>query len=183
MDERELKIQFNSEIAEGDPNVRVAFYANIGFFIEIAQMLEFNLRKLICYHNSVTEIEKEEITKERLKKICEENDEYYIKTYKDKFTLGRLTKELRNLSILQSNVLDNFDEINEYRILVVHKIFQNNIVVDKFKDAKYVMEYTNQRLLPMIEKVTAINKMVIKVIEAYKEDLHKYKNDVGIVVE
>lgn len=45
------------------------------------------------------------------------------------------------------------------------------------------MEYTNQRLLPMIEKVTAIIKMVIKVIEAYKEDLHKYKNDVGIVVE
>lgn len=69
MDERELKIQFNSEIAEGDPNVRVAFYANIGFFIEIAQMLEFNLRKLICYHNSVTEIEKGEITKERIKKI------------------------------------------------------------------------------------------------------------------
>lgn len=56
-------------------------------------------------------------------------------------------------------------------------------MVDKLKDAKYVMEYTNQRLLPMIEKVTAINKMVIKVIEAYKEDLHKYKNDVGIVVE
>lgn len=183
MGERELKIQFNSEIAEGDPNERVAFYANIGFFIEIAQMLEFNLRKLICYHNSVTEIEKGEITKERIKKICEENDEYYIKTYKDKFTLGKLTKELKNLSILQSNVLDNFDEINEYRILVVHKIFQNNIVVNKFKDAKYVMEYTNQRLLPMIEKATAINKMVIKVIEAYKEDLHKYKNDVGIVVE
>ena len=76
-------------------------------------MLEFNLRKLICYHNSVTEIEKGEITKERIKKICEENDEYYIKTYKDKVTLGRLTKELRNLSILQSNVLDKFDEINE----------------------------------------------------------------------
>ncbi len=61
MDERELTIQFNSDIAEGDSNARIAFYANIGFFIEIAQMLEFNLRKLICYHNSITEIEKEKI--------------------------------------------------------------------------------------------------------------------------
>lgn len=69
MDERELKIQFNSEIAEGDLNVRIAFYANIGFFIEIAQMLEFNLRKLICYHNSVTEIEKERLRKNASKKL------------------------------------------------------------------------------------------------------------------
>ena len=135
MDERELTIQFNSDIAEGDSNARIAFYANIGFFIEIVQMLEFNLRKLICYHNSVTEIETEEITQERVKKICDDNDKYYIKTYKDKFTLGRLTKELRNLDILQLDVLDVFDEINEYRILVVHKIFQNNIIVDNFNKA------------------------------------------------
>ena len=180
MDERELTIQFNSDIAEGDSNARIAFYSNIGFFIEIAQMLEFNLRKLICYYNSVTEIEKEKITQERVKKICDDNDKYYIKTYKDKFTLGRLTKELRNLSILQTDVLDIFDEINDYRILVVHKIFQNNIIVDKFKDSKYVMDYTNHRLLPMIDKVTAINKMVIKVIETYRDDLRKYKEEVGL---
>lgn len=179
MDERELTIQFNSDIAEGDSNARIAFYANIGFFIEIAQMLEFNIRKLICYYNSVTEIEKEKITQERVKKICDDNDKYYIKTYKDKFTLGSLTKELRNLAILQPDVLDVFDEINEYRILVVHKIFQNNIIVDKFKDSKYVMDYTNHRLLPMIDKVTAINKMVIKVIETYRDDLRKYKEEVG----
>ena len=49
MDERELTIQINLDIAEGDSNARIAFYANIGFFIEIAQMLEFNIRKLICY--------------------------------------------------------------------------------------------------------------------------------------
>lgn len=180
MDERELTIQFNSNIAEGDSNARIAFYANIGFFIEVAQMLEFNLRKLICYHNSVTEIEKEKITKERVKKICDDNDNYYIKTYKDKFTLGRLTKELRNLSILLTDVLDIFDEINDYRILVVHKIFQNNIIVDKFKDSKYVMDNTNQSLLPMIEKVININKMAIKMIEAYIDDLHKYKEEVGL---
>ena len=182
MDERELTIQFNSDIAEGDSNARIAFYANIGFFIEIAQMLEFNLRKLICYYNSVTEIEKEKITQERVKKICDDDDKYYIKTYKDKFTLGRLTKELRNLAILQPDVLDVFDEINEYRILVVHKIFQNNIIVDKFKDSKYVMDYTNHRLLPMIDKVTAINKMVIKVIETYRDDLRKYKEEVGLSI-
>jgi hypothetical protein len=42
------------------------------------------------------------------------------------------------------------------------------------------MDYMNQRLLPMIEKVTAINKMVIKVIDAYRDDLHKYKEEVGL---
>lgn len=93
-----------------------------------------------------------------------------------------MTKELRNLSILQTDVLDIFDEINEYRILVVHKIFQNNIIVDKFKDSKYVMDYTNHRLLPMIDKVTAINKMVIKVIETYRDDLRKYKEEVGLSI-
>mgnify|MGYP001059391512 FL=1 len=40
----------NSDIAKGDDYVRIAFYSNIGFFIEVAQMLEYNLRKLICYH-------------------------------------------------------------------------------------------------------------------------------------
>ena len=42
------------------------------------------------------------------------------------------------------------------------------------------MDYTNHRLLPMIDKVTAINKMVIKVIETYRDDLRKYKEEVGL---
>lgn len=42
------------------------------------------------------------------------------------------------------------------------------------------MDYTNQSLLPMIKKVININKMVIKMIEAYIDDLHKYKEEVGL---
>ena len=50
---KENIIQFNSDIAKGEDEVRIAFYANIGFFIEVAQIFEFNLRKLICYEMSV----------------------------------------------------------------------------------------------------------------------------------
>lgn len=57
-----IPIQFNSEIAKDNEEVRIAFYANTGFFIEVAQMLEFNLRKLLCYERSVKEIGREGIT-------------------------------------------------------------------------------------------------------------------------
>ena len=49
-------IQFNSDIAKESNETRISFYANIGFFIELAQMFEFNLRKLLCYELSVKEI-------------------------------------------------------------------------------------------------------------------------------
>ena len=68
-------IQFNSDIAKGNEAVRISFYANIGFFIEVAQMFEFNLRKLICYERSVKEIEQGEITKENVERICTRYDQ------------------------------------------------------------------------------------------------------------
>ena len=55
--EIEYTIQVDNNISTDDQEIRIAFYSNIGFFIEVAQMLEYNLRKLLCYHKSVTEIE------------------------------------------------------------------------------------------------------------------------------
>ena len=178
-----ITVQFNTNISEDDTDIRIAFYANIGFFIEIAQMLEFNLRKLICYYKSVTEIEESEITRKNVERICKSYDDYYDKTYKDKYTLGKLTKELRKVQVIDSKILDKFDEINNYRIQVVHMIFQNNIIVDKLKDSKYVLDYNQNRLIPMINITDETNGFVIKTINTYKETLREYKAQVGIDIQ
>ena len=98
MTENTISIQFNSNIANGNDNVRISFYANIGFFIEVAQMFEFNLRKLICYERTVKEIEQGAITKENVERICAKYDQYYYDTYlkKSKFTLGKLISKAKN---------------------------------------------------------------------------------------
>ena len=84
-------IQFNSDIAKDSTETRIAFYANIGFFIEVVQMLEFNLRKLLCYELSVKEIERNNaFTRETVEKTCDHYETYYLKTYKDQWTLGKL---------------------------------------------------------------------------------------------
>ena len=176
----EYQIQTNENISIDNPEIRVAFYANIGFFIEIAQMLEYNLRKLLCYYKSVTEIEEGAITKERIEFICMKYDEYYLKTYKEKFTLGKLKDELKCIQNLTDEILNIFKEINDYRILIVHQIFQNNISLDNFRNSKYVKEYMNKRLIPMTNKTIVVNDMVIDIINTYKDDLHKYKDQVGI---
>ena len=84
---------------------------------------------------------------------------------------------------LDKKVLKIFTEINDYRILVVHKLFQINVVVDKLRDSKNVLEYTNERLIPMTNKTKSVNDMVINIINAYKENLHTYKDQVGIEYE
>lgn len=179
----QVTVLFNSNISKENNEIRNAFYANIGFFIEIAQMLEFNLRKLICYYKSVTEIEATEITKENVEKICKSYDDYYDETYKAKYTLGRLTKELRKVQVIVSKILDKFDEINNYRIQVVHMIFQNNIIVDKLKDSKFVLSYNQDRLIPMIKITETTNNFVIQMINTYKESLRDYKTQVGIAIQ
>ena len=166
-----ITVQFNTNISEDDTDIRIAFYANIGFFIEIAQMLEFNLRKLICYHKSVTEIEATEITKENVEKICKSYDDYYDETYKAKHTLGRLTEGLRKVQVIDSKILDRFSEINKYRNQVVHMIFQNNIIVDKLKSSIYVFDYNQNRLIPMIKITEATNNFVIQMINSLKKSL------------
>lgn len=181
--EIEYTIQVDNNISTDDQEIRIAFYSNIGFFIEVTQMLEYNLRKLLCYHKSVTEIEEGDLTKERVETICKKYDDYYSKTYEEKYTLGKLTNQLNCIKQLDKKVLKIFTEINDYRILVVHKLFQINVVVDKLRDSKNVLEYTNERLLPMTNKTKSVNDMVINIINAYKENLHTYKDQVGIEYE
>lgn len=175
-----VTVHLNSGISRDNTEIRIAFYANIGFFIEIAQMIEMNLRKLICYYKSVTEIEATEITSENVEKIVKLYDDYYDKTFKDKYTLGKLTKELIKVQVIDSKILDMFDEINKYRIQVVHMIFQNNIIVKKLEDSKYVLEYNQNRLIPMINLANETNKFVIQMINTYKESLREYKTQVVI---
>lgn len=78
-----IAILNNLNISKDNEDIRIAFYANIGFFIEVVQMLEYNLRKLICYHKSVTEIESFELTKKNVEEICAKYDELYLKSYND----------------------------------------------------------------------------------------------------
>jgi hypothetical protein len=178
--ENKFTIQTDENISSDNYEIRVAFYANIGFFIQVAQALEFNLRKLLCYHKSVTEIKEGTLTKERVESICKNYDDYYVKTYKDKFTLGKLKNELKCISVLTDDIHKIFTEINDYRALVVHQLFQNNFIIDSFKKSKDVKDYMENRLIPMTNKTKVINDFVINIINTYKEDLHKYKDEVGI---
>jgi hypothetical protein len=179
-----ISIQFDSDIAKGNDDVRISFYANIGFFIEVAQMFEFNLRKLICYERSVKEIEQGEITKENVERICAKYDQYYDDTYlkKSKFTLGKLIGESKSDSSIPKEVFDFLDELNDFRVNLVHKIFQNNIIRHYFDSAEFVLEYTNKRIIPMTDKAIEINKVIIEIIDLYRNDLHDYKKQVGIKI-
>lgn len=173
-------IQFNSNIAQDNSDTRVTFYANIGFLIEVVQMLEYNLRKLLCYHLSVSEIEKNELTKENILSICKKYDDYYFKTYTDKWTLGQLKGEISKLNLLKDDIINYFTEINNYRNLIVHKVFQNNIISHALEDSQKVSEYNKKRLIPMTDKAIAINDLVIKIIGAYRDNLRSYKRQFNI---
>ncbi len=175
-------IQFNSDISKGNDAVRISFYANIGFFIEVSQMFEFNLRKLICYERSVKEIEQGEISKENVERICAKYDQYYDDTYlkKPKFTLGKLISESKIDSSITKEFFDFLEELNDFRVNLVHKIFQNNIVRHNFDSAEFVLEYTNKRIIPITNKAIEINQAMIGIIDLYRDDLHDYKSRVGI---
>lgn len=144
-------------------------------------MLEFNLRKLICYELSVKEIEKEGLTKDNVSKICQKYDEYYFQTYDEKWTLGRLKDKLKEITSLPNNATDLIKEINDYRILIVHKIFQNNVISGNLSDSKTVNSYIKEKLIPMTNKASEINKMIIRVIGLYQNDLRAYKAKVGLI--
>lgn len=179
-DDYPFSFNFNSQIAQDSLEVRLSLYENIGFFIEIAQMLEYNLRKLICYERSVKEIESGDITKDNVEKICNYYDQYYDKTFKEKWTLGKLKKELKVQSSFFPEILDFFDKINDYRVLLVHKIFQINIKINNLSSADTVQKYLQSRLIPMTNKALATNDLIIKTIRLYQSDLHAYKKQVGI---
>lgn len=179
-----ISVQFDTGIAKGNDAVRISFYANIGFFIEVAQMFEFNLRKLICYERSVKEIEQSEITKENVERVCAKYNQYYDDTYlkKPKFTLGKLITESKIDSSIPKEFFGFLEELNDFRVNIVHKIFQNNIVKHDFDSAEFVLEYTNKRIIPMTNKAIEINRAMIGIINLYRDDLHDYKRQVGIKI-
>ena len=180
--ENEILVQFNSKIAQDSFEVRLAFYENIGFFIEITQMFEYNMRKLICYERSVKDIEKGEITKENVERICSNYDKYYMKTFEKKWSMGKLKKELQEQTSFSQEVFDRFKELIEYRNTLVHKVFQINIHTNSLQSAQTVKDYLNNRLVPMTKKAFALNDLIIKTLRLYQEDLHDYKKQVGIPV-
>ncbi len=174
-------IQFNSDIAKDSTETRIAFYANIGFFIEVVQMLEFNLRKLLCYELSVKEIESNNaFTRETVEKTCDRYETYYLKTYKDQWTLGKLKNEVSRATSIPPNVCDTLQELNDYRIQVVHKIFQNNVITGNLGDSEIVRSYVGTRLIPMTDKAVETNALIIKEITKYQVTLYGYKKQVGI---
>lgn len=178
---KNIPVQFDSDISKDNTEIRIAFYANIGFFIEVAQMLEFNLRKLLCYELSVKEIEKVGLSKENVSKICQKYDEYYFKTYDKKWTLGKIKDELKKITSLSDDAIKLIEVVNDYRGLLVHKIFQNNIISGNLRDSETISEYIETRLIPMTNKTAEVNKMIIHVIELYREDLRAYKAQVGLI--
>lgn len=177
--ENKLLIQFNSDVAKDSPETRIALYSNIGFFIEVAQMLEFNLRKLLCFELSVKEIQNNTLTKETVAKICEKYETYYLQTYKKRLTLGQLNKEVKKSTTIH-HICDIIQEVNDYRIQVVHKIFQNNIIKGGLSKPETVRLYVEKRLIPMTDKAVEINKQIIEEITKYQAILHDYKKQVGI---
>ena len=175
-------IQFNSDIAKDNTEIRIAFYANIGFFIEIAQMLEFNLRKLICYELSVERIEECELTKENVSTICDEFDTYYKGTYSEKWTLGSLLGGIEKLPSLTPEITSIIKEISTYRNILIHKIFQNNIITQNLESADTVNDYIEHYLIPKTNQAKNLNDFVINIINIFRDTLHDYKKQVGLPI-
>ena len=171
-------------IAKGNDSVRLSLYAHIGFFIEIVQMLEFNLRKLICYERSTLEIESmEQMTKDGILTICEKYDAYYRSTYDKKMTLGKLVLELSKCTCLEKEFISVIKDINKYRKMLVHELFQNNIGKDHMSSAELVNEYIKESLVPQIAVTDALNKTIIRITKEYVNALHDYKREFQIPFE
>ena len=69
-----------------------------------------------------------------IESISKKYDNYYLKTYKDKFILGRLKNELKCILNLTDKVNNSFKEINDYRIIIIRYIFQNGISLYSFEN-------------------------------------------------
>ena len=95
--------------------------------------------------------------------------------------MGRLKDKLKESTSLPSDATDLIKEINDYRILIVHKIFQNNVISGNLSNSKTLNSYIEERLIPMTNKALEINKMIIRVIELYRNNLRGYKEKVGLI--
>ena len=140
------------------------------------------LRDFLCYELSVKEIKKKGLTKEIVSKICQKYDEYYFQTYDEKWTLGKLKDKLKKITSLPSNATDLIKEINDYRITLVHKIFQNNVFSKKLCDSDIVSEYIDEKLIPMTNKAVKGNELIKEGIISLRNKLREYKEQVGITL-
>lgn len=52
-------------------------------------------------------------------------------------------------------------------------IFQNNITYNELEQSDKVLEYIMQRLVPMSNKVTDTNSLVLNFINTFREDFRK----------
>ena len=134
---KDIQIQFNSDISKDNTDVRIAFYTNIGFFIEVAQILEFNLRKLICYELSVKEIEKYE---ELLKRYEKANVEYGRIQDEKLHKIGlsqKLESFIKDLENRPASI-DYFDETT-FRFMVESvKVSRDKKLTFKFRNGKEI---------------------------------------------
>lgn len=117
---------------------------------------------------------------EEILNICHKYDEYYFQTYDEKRALGRLKDKLKEITLLPNNATDLIKEINDYRSFIVHKIFQNNIISENLSKSETVNNYIETRLVPMTNNAIEINRIIIEVIELYRNDLRTYKTQVGL---
>lgn len=85
------------------------------------------------------------------------------------------------ITSLPSNTTDLIKEVNDYRIFIVHIIFQNNVISGNLRDPKTLNSYIEEKLIQMTHKASELNKMIIRAIELYRNDLRAYKARVGLI--
>ena len=95
--------------------------------------------------------------------------------------MGQLIGKLEKNASLSSEVIKLIKKINIYRSFIVHKIFQNNIISGNLSKSETVHHYIETKLIPMTNSAIETNKMLIKIIELYRDDLRKYKAQVGLI--
>ena len=87
---------------------------------------------------------------------------------------------MKEITLLPNNATDLIKEINDYRSFIVHKIFQNNIISENLSKSETVNNYIETRLVAMTNNAIEINRIIIEVIELYRNDLRTYKTQVGL---
>lgn len=92
----------------------------------------------------------------------------------------KIKNEVSRAASIPPNVCDTLQKLNDYRIQVVHKIFQNNVITGNLGDSEIVRSYVGTRLIPMTDKAVETNALIIKEITKYQVTLHGYKKQVGI---
>lgn len=85
-------------------------------------------------------------------------------------------------NVFSDKVIKSLKIVNDYRQILVHKIFQNNVVSKDLENAEFVSNYTQNKLLSMTNFTDNLNKKIIEDILEYREKLHDYKKRYGIMI-